>query len=376
MAEVKYSHETTPISEMLRNDASSLVAGYFGHEWSVCDWVKLNHKLETQVARLTLEDGNGNRKTAILKYIDSRFYADPATWKYLPEFFEEKINYRYLNIIRERFSRFPEYYAELPGMFLIEDLGPDVFVFNGVDTIITALAETFVMLHESARGTEQLYLQAREMSDAGKDIRKYSAQGCGEVFDQGCKDITDFFSILNIPKRERLEYFLQQARSLVMTESIFWSFVHDDLADRRQSVVLEGKVILLDFEHGKFFHRLIDLSKLLMGKVERDYEKKAMIYHHPHIPTSLGDKYLSIWQQYSPDAPSRDVWEMHFAAANIFQTMMIIGRMNEFHGTEVLYSLAGNLRMILPRLAHHLENNKAFGEFGEILITFTDRIMI
>lgn len=374
MTEELYMPVETLFSAALKDEANGLASDTFGNKWQVINLDKINHKTEIQVLRLTLQHPDHNEtKTAILKFVNPLSYGHAD---FIPsDFQEELINYQYLQRIQSRFDRFPTMYRHTGRMFLMEDLGPDTYAFDSLHQIVDSLAETLQQLHQASRDTAQLYEQVRQEAGLGADVRRYGPEGCALIFQKGCTMLLEFFSLLGLPGAERLEMQLQHAGCLVLSPGPFWSFVHDDLADRRQSVVIDGKIILLDFEHGKFFHSLIDLGKLLMGKIERDNDKKAMVYHHPYVPSELGQVYYEKWLN-AGGAPSYADFQLHFAAANIFQTMLIIGRLSELQGTEVLYSLAGNVKAILPRLVQHLQDIGYFSELKILLIKFCGRIMV
>ncbi|PST83931.1 hypothetical protein C7T94_04090 [Pedobacter yulinensis] len=353
---------------------AQLVAHAFGPGWRISGWTKLNHKTEVRVLRLGLAGPPGAETKSVILKCAARY---PVSGRYPSDFLEEQLNYQYLSRLRPGFERFPASLAQHQGLLLMEDLGPDTYGFNSLEEIVDALVGTLHNLHDSSYGTEQLYLELRAAAGLGDDERRYSAMGCARMFQKGCDQLSEFFTLLGLRQEQLLNRSLAEAGRLILSPGPFWSFVHDDLADRRQSVVLNGTIKLLDFEHGKFFHRLIDLAKLLMGKIERDNDKKAMIYHHPNVPTGIGEVYYTRWAQ-SAAAPGRSEFTHHFAAANIFQTMLIIGRLSELQGAEVLYSTAGNLKMILPRLVHHLEQGAPghFQELKALLVMFCSRIMI
>jgi hypothetical protein len=373
MTDAILSSEALLLPELLKDEATGLVSTWLDEGWAIVDAVKLNLKREIQVMRLTLQHkGQEGTQTAILKFFDPELFIPGFV---PPDFLEEKVNYQYLQQLRPSFNRFPSIYGSSETMLLMEDLGPDTYVFKSPDSILNALAGTMCNLHTASRDSKSLYESLRLQADLGADIRRYSPEGCARIFRLGCTKLLEFFSFVGLQEKPLLEQFLLQAGDLVLTPGPFWSFVHDDLADRRQSVIIEGTVVLLDFEHGKFFHSLIDLSKLLVGKVEWDHSKNAMIYHHPNIPTELASVYYDHWQQ-TGNAPSRKVFQKHVDAANIFQTMLLVGRLSELPGTEVFYSMAGTIKMILPRLCYHLKDSKHFSELPVLLHKFCARIMV
>lgn len=373
MTDHLYTIEQIVPPAALKNEAAQLVSTFFGKDWKITDWVKLNHKMEIHVMRLTLHAGGSDEiKTAVLKFFDPEMYPKGFS---PPDFQEEKVNYQYLQQLKSSFSRFPAFYGYGEHMILIEDLGPDTYTFDSLDSIINALAETLYSLHRASQNTRNIYEQVRKEAGLGVDTRRYSFDGCTRIFQQGCSRVLEFFSSIGLQEKPQLESFLLQVRDLVLIPGPFWSFVHDDLADRRQSVVIDGKIILLDFEHGKFFHSLIDLSKLLIGKVERDNITKAMIYHHAHVPTEMGQVYYNKWIN-AGNAPSHADFQLNFDAANIFQTMLVIGRLSERQETEMSYSLAGNIKMIVSRLIYHLRNSLYFSELAVLLDKLCSRIMV
>jgi hypothetical protein len=371
--DVQLIRDTAQLSSVLRNEAAGMVTAFFGKGWEITDSVKINLKTEIKVMRLSLQrQREEGTKTAILKFFDPAMYIQGFV---PPDFLEERVNYQFLERLRPSFNRFPVIFGRNETMLLMEDLGPDTYVFNSPESVTSALAETLYSLHNESRGTRPLYQLLRSQAGLGIDGRRYSPEGCARIFGQGCAKLLDFFSLVGLEEKPLLEKLLLQAGELVITPGPFWSFVHDDLADRRQSVVINGRVVLLDFEHGKFFHSLIDLSKLLIGKVEWENSKKAMIYHHANVPGELGQVYYNKWSD-AGNAPSHADFRLNFDAANIFQTMMIIGRLCELPGTEVFYSMAGNLKTILPRLTHHLKESMHFSQLKILLEKFCTRIMV
>jgi hypothetical protein len=355
---------------LIAYDATPFIVEVFGEGWRVDEQLALNSRDDVRVQRLHLRNGTAQR-AVILKHRLCLADADL-------HFIAECAHYVFFESLGDAFSLRPKFFGRQEDVFLLEDLGVDQYQFKNDTEIVAALAETFAQLHAATAGREEQYNAIRAsfgLPDGRNDQRRYGETGCRREAVRGANFFLDRIGVLHLGFEDALRDQLFRAIELICNpQSPFRTFVHDDLADRRQSITIDGRVHLIDFELSKYFHAFIDLAKLLIGKVEMDHDRGGMRLNHPHLPNQLSLAYRARRAALGTSW-SDDQWNENFGAAMIVQALMTIQRMNTEGGFALLHTMTATLKAILARLEYTLGGNPAYVELLGMLGGVQGRIV-
>jgi hypothetical protein len=331
----------------------------------------LNRRQDVRVWRVTLTDESGKTYHAVAKHL-----AMPD----ILDFKLEHANYTFLQLHRERFSLFPQLLSQEPDLLLLEDLGSENFQFGSVEAILDAIAATFAHLHVAFAGLENEYITVRArfgLPAAQDEPRRNSEAGRINETANGAATIASYMKLMSICSEETFLAAVQPCIDLIFDkQSPMRTFIHDDVADRRQTMIRDGKIYLLDFEHAKYQHALMDLAKLLIGKVEHDALRQGMFYNHPNIPVSLVTHYRKYRLEHGAKEFEEKEWERHLAAALTVQVLLLVARMLVLDGQKFVAPISGIIRELLERLKLQLKDNTAFPELMELMNALEGRIIM
>lgn len=356
--------------QAIRAGVERLASNAFGRPLRIAGWQRLNSQTRVAVARVTLTDGAGRCTSVVAKH---RTGNGPPN----PDFAEELVNYRYLMGLRDRFDRFPRLLGAAPDLFVLEDLGPDRHVFPDVDAVVAAIAQTFAELHAATAGGEAGHEAVRAAAGLhDPDPRPRSAARTLEAFRAGCAILADHASILLGAPADTVTGMAEAALEDLGDPGPFRAFAHDDMADRRQCVVVAGRVLLVDFEAAKHTHALIDLAKPLIGKAERDTAAGVFTHNHPHLPASLAPAYRRAREAADGLRVSDAVWERQLGSALIAQTFLTVQRFHELSGQRFSASLAASLKSVLTQLSRHRPDSPAHRDLLALLDRLRERIAV
>lgn len=317
---------------------------------------RLNSERCVQVARLLLGGGEVPWSTLIGKSYDAA-QASPALARIERHLFETELaNYRFLDARRDRFARLPRLLVEGDDAFFLEDLGP----FRALPTdaeMMEAIASTFLLLHGSTEEDEAGY--AASHGAAAADRRRALADACllapsETLFEHGAAAFLRWCAIL-LPAALRLfEPMLARARGTVEQDFSYRAFIHNDLSSRRQSVLVRGEFFLLDFEHGQYGHRLLDLAMVMIGKLELA-GKTIPLHIHPSLPARLATVYRRQWEaRRGAVLPNAD-WNRHLLDAMLYHVMTVVSHILLRAKNFPLGSLVTTLHSLLGRFATQIE---------------------
>lgn len=355
----------------MRHPATLLIAEAFGEGWWVEEQQTLNSRDDVRVLRLQLRKDTAQRGV-ILKH---RLCAPGEDY----HFIVECANYVFLDALGDAFPLRPKFLGLENNLLLIEDLGVDKYNFQNDTEIVVALAEIFAQLHAATAGKEKAYDAVRArfgLPDGPADRRRYGETGSRQEAERGAGFFIDRISFLGLGFEAALREQLQRAIEIVCDpQSIFRTFVHDDLADRRQSITIDGRIHLIDFELSKYFHGLMDLAKLLIGKIEMDHTQGGMRHNHPGLPTHLPQVYRTRRATIDHTTWSDEEWNENIGAAMIMQALIAIERMRAEGGLAMLHTMTATLKSILQRLRLVLEGNPAYASFSQMLAQVQVRII-
>ncbi len=237
-----------------------------------------------------------------------------------PSFLEELANYQFLDTVRDAFPYFPQLYFGNETAIILEDLGLDKYIYDSAWECAERLAETMARLHCATAGKEAEYLTARSRHALPlDDLRVWSADEQNAFFDIGLRFVKQLDAM-----RPAVPVFLT-AKEIVNHAKDFRTFIHDDISARRQTVSTADALYLIDFETGKYAHRLLDVVKPILGKVERRRKLNRYFLNTPGFSPTLFEAYYDKCAALDGGAIDRKTWEKHFYACCLFITFANLG---------------------------------------------------
>lgn len=368
--------DTTPDAEVC-GEVEALASTAFGRTVSVQGWAKLNGRPDSiRVARVGICDPAGRAVSVVAKYRPRR---GPAILDGdARNFDEETFAYRFLMTFREEFPFFPRLLGLGDGLILLEDLGPDTYVFPSEEAVNTALARLFSRLHRVTADREAAYDDARHRwgyPPADEDRRPFGPRGSVGAFTVGCRELLRWSGILQPASTATLVEMVREAERTIRDPGPFRAFVHDDLSNRRQSVVRDGEFHLLDFEYSKYFHALTDLAKLMIGKIERRIVGRQYVHMHPSVSHGMAAAYRQAWRDAGGPTVADAVWERHLAAALTFQAMVAIAQIHGVINQGFAATVPATIRSVLQRLILQLRPITAGRPLADVLEPLQARIL-
>lgn len=330
----------------------------------------ITRRRDVKVWRVKLTDPAGVSSSVFAKEL---CVDDPT------DFHSECANYLFLQKYRDRFDRFAELLAMESDVFVIADLGSAFYQFESNERVLEAIADTFARMHVYLAPFEREYDEIRAaqgLPSQREENRRNSEAGRRETAQRGVTMLADYVSLMGIAPTEPFTRQAEECFDIIFDPaSPFRTFIHDDVADRRQTIVRDGRVYLLDFEHAKFHHALMDLAKLMIGKVEHHSELQGMFYNHPNIPSELIGKYRERWASLGARELSTDEWDRNVVAAFVTQVMLVIGRIVEIGGFRFAATHSSIIRDLLARLRLQTSPYESSGEIRATLQMLEGRIL-
>ncbi len=282
------------------------------------------------VARVHFADKDGELHSVILKHVPfNRFPA--AHWKELDvEFREERLAYHFLQKM-EHFGRHPLLLAESEtGMLLFEDLGnQDVLPERSFEVLIRQLADSFAALHAGSRLLMDEYLTLRKSHGLGSqedDQRLRGLPGRRKQAQDGTGELRRLMEQHGLEMAPETETDIQADCKSIAHPGPFLAFIHDDIANYRQTFEVGDDLFFLDWEEAKFSHSLLDLTYPLLGKIERDVVQRYYLWICPGFPMALAEAYRKRLQDSHQRFFSDQQWHSGLDAALCFSFLVILGR--------------------------------------------------
>jgi hypothetical protein len=359
----------TQFAERVRKEMCRVFA--LTDEIKSIEFIPLNRRSEVRVWRVTVTDLQGNSFCAVAKQLIIPGELD---------FIAEHANYIFLHSQQEKFNLFPKFLFGETDLLLIEDLGIENFRFESEEQILDSIAVTFAHLHVALAGLENEYKNVRatlNLPAAQDELRNNSESGRRKAANCGAALLADYMALMGICKTADFFTAIQPCFDLIFDKhSLLRTFVHDDVADRRQTVIKNGKIHLIDFEHGKYHHALMDLAKLMIGKVEHDSLRHGMFYNHPNITSDMLTHYRKHRLAFGAQDLKEEEWKKHLAAAMIMQVFLVIGKVIDLEGHQFIKPISIIIRDLLVRLKNQMQNNFAFPELMELFRLLEIRIIV
>lgn len=246
---------------------------------------------------------------------------------------------------------------------IFQDLGPEGNpVPRSFDYLIPRIAASLVKLHTQCDVTKfEKYLAMRKEAGLGglmDDQRRYGLVKQMMRFDLGKEALVKLIS-----KREGDQLALTLADELcgikerVENPRQFFSLIHDDLGNARQTFEVGNEIYLLDFEYSKYTHSLLEFGKLLIGKFEWTIETDICLWTNPGFPLQLPLEYRRIMEKDSGIFYDDDEWNRGLADALIYWSICLLGRLTYMDEKQPLVgSVKQNANGVINRLVQLLQD--------------------
>ncbi|SBS33274.1 hypothetical protein MSP8886_02700 [Marinomonas spartinae] len=366
------NHTTAEYNHTVEHEIARLAAGYFNTPVQVVKKQKLNSNARIHAARVWLQTPQGKELRCIAKYLSEDYFFDPQQQTKAITFANEILSYRFLMNIRNRFAAWPLLYHYNQRILLIEDLGandPQI-----PDNLWQEVADVFVNLHTATHQQHAQYQALLSTNDQHNCQHLKTVQQ--HAFTQARDLLSEYIEVLDHQNYHTFIQLTQQVLHDLNQPGHFHAFIHDDLVDGRQSILRDGKIYLLDFEHGKFGHALMDIATLLIGKMERHLDSNVMIYNHLQAPLTLPEQYRQRWQHNMQLAIDDQHWDQHLASCLIFQAFTTLYSRKMQAEKIFTHSLAQMLGQVLTRLLQCLQGNSAYPQLQAILGNLVGKIVV
>ena len=293
---------------------------------TVLAYNKINNKTEVTVCRVRFQLPDRTTHSLIAKHMpfNSDFFHGKNSCH--PALQNELIAYEFLMHIREKFSLFPKLLGFSNGIMLLEDLGEDNFNFEDETSAQEACISTFANLHACTSGKQSVYVDIEnKLKFSERGYRVLPFNDSGRHFELGWQYICSLAGPpgvkINIGKETN------NIQRMVQKPGVFYSFLHNDFLSRRQSIVKKGKFFLIDFEHSKFSHALLDFWQIYVGKIE--YNIKKGIYFRKRFNYIHGMD--SFYRKQFEDSAGRQIdekeWQTHLYGILIYLSVCMIGNL-------------------------------------------------
>lgn len=363
--------ETVEFEDLLSGEITDLASTSYGLSLRLLRRERINTNKRIHASRATFSTNRGDTVSFIVKHYGEEYFFDEEKQKNQITFSNELSSYRFLMQQRNIFSRFPVLQEASPRIMVLQDLGGgDRHIYK---TIWRELAEVFLSLHSATYQNELCYNTS--VSSLGECANKVICSGFRNAALQGGELIADYIQVLDKPSLESFLRLSEEAAAVVDNPGCFHSFIHGDLVDGRQTVVLEGKIFLIDFEHSRYSHALLDLATVLLGKMERDVASDTMIYNYMKAPPLLFAYYREKLERQRGITFDESFWEKHVSSCLLFHAFAVIFSRQTQVQKHFSHNVAQSTRAVLARLLSCLEGNGIAVELQAILGRLITRII-
>ena len=306
------------------------------------------------VKRLTLEMPDGEARSVIVKQIHALPGDDQRNERDSVFFREERVNYVFLESLDTRFPFAPRLLDDSPEQIVLEDLG-DSEPLLSMQAMVGIVAQSLAALHNCTAEAESHYRAVRQ--SLGCEFQPEAAWlsiTLSDAFRMGRKTVTDWLSALSPRDVAVWQHSAADAeRRIAGLEGRTRAFVHHDLVSSRQCVFRGRSIYLIDYEHSRFAHRLLDVATLLIGKLEVASDD-TLVHIHASLPPAFAAAYRRKWDLMLA-SPTTDVeWRTELVAVLLWQTVVEIGRCVSMPHRRFLLGLLGSVRSILQRFLGQL----------------------
>jgi hypothetical protein len=304
------------------------MAGTFGPATQVVGYECLANRL-SHVARLRLAGAGAVPSSVIVKHLKPGDAEQGIRSAQNVYFAEELAAHRFLQRIDgERDIKPRLLAADDRGVLLMEDLGSvnqasrRPFAF-----LVPALAQTFARLHARSTGRQDVLAALRRdigLPDVAEDMRHSGNPIQAKVAELGRDHLVNEARRLNgVPEPLRAE--LDRAFAVFADAGAMNLFIHDDVAHSRQTFDVGSGVLILDFEHARYSHALLDICRLLLGKYEIEGTTGRSLWLNPSFPLELLHTYRRCLEDETGERVPDDAWKEMAASVMLLSVCGLIG---------------------------------------------------
>jgi len=221
--------------------------------------------------------------------------------------------------------------------------------------MIGIVAQSLASLHSDTAEAESSYLQIRRNLGCEKQPEAtWLSIRLSDAFRFGSEKMLTWCAALAPQHLSPLKRQVDEARQVVtQAEGCNRTFIHHDLVSSRQCIFRSGSLYLLDFEHSRFGHRLIDVASLLIGKVEVAKDDQ-LVPIHASLPPAFANAYRRQWDMMLTSPMSDLEWQRELCGVLVWQTLTEIGRCLLMPDRVYVLGFLGTIRSLLQRLQDQL----------------------
>lgn len=345
---------TTDELAILLHGVEQKLKSLWGNALTVNGYEALSERISC-VGRVSLQGKDAKYARVIVKHVPLAAFPARSVQDLPQELREEHLCYQYLGSLGHKYRFFAELFDfDERGFLILQDLSltdgkencTDADLENQselgqaeLESIGQKTADTLSALHLATFGQQHYYEKMRQQAGLpgfDGDKRSYSLLAQRRRYRLGAATVKDYAGIMNIPLPATWHQYIDFIEADIENPGQFHCFVHDDLANERQTIERNGQFHLIDFENAKFSHALLDLCKPLAGKFEMLLTTGEFFYANPNFPNSFIDHYrknLFIQGNVSID---QDEWQAAFTHALIYHCLALIGKLVEISSQRML----------------------------------------
>lgn len=352
-------------SQIVSSELENKLGNILNENIQIASNQKLNIKEYNYVVRINIKNNRSNPNSLVLKYINPLFL-DEGGWLRI-SFLEEHLNYKFLTEIRDLFPLYPQLIGSSEGLLVLEDLGEDIYEYPSQKMEWESVATTLAMLHGATANHSLLYYNLRKSFQL-EDVH-HVQENQNQLFDLAIKNLKEYCEIFNI-KINNYDVRLNEIKFQINNPGEFLAFIHNDLAALRQTVSKEGNCYLLDYEWATYSHALLDISILMIGKIEKNIDSKAYSLSFLNYLPNFIDTYRTKLEKIRQMRFDDQIWQISVSSALIYNTFLVIGQLlidlKSPSQKKLTYSYTSCLNAVLSRLLSLLEDNDSHSELKEI----------
>lgn len=268
------------------------------------------------------------------------------------------------------------YAADIRGTLIMEDLGRRNYdSLPRYDELIDLLMRALVRLHARAGRHLSRYEELWGQAGFGPHVKDRRDCCMPRQISEARNAMGRFLK--DCPKHattEQVEAELRDVIDMVSKPGIFLTLIHDDICHGRQTFRRGNEILLLDFEHSHPGHALMDLARLLLGKMELRTAAIPIqqIWVQAEFPLAAVDAYRRLMAEEEGQTFRDEDWRRHLAACLVFGAFQILGYGEQALSGSVgiLGSMRQNFNGVLYRLAALLNGWSPYPGLQEAILRY------
>ncbi|MEM7425267.1 MAG: hypothetical protein AAF441_04185, partial [Pseudomonadota bacterium] len=247
-----------------------------------------------------------------------------------------------------------------PDALLLQDLGTEPYARRrSSGELAKMLARSLAHLHCQSRPHFSCYLELRAgagLPSPEEDVRRYGGPAYQSLFAMGRDFVLSRHELACVRhEAASLAAEFDAVRKRIADPGLFAALIHDDLGNARQTYEVGDALYLLDFETARWGHCLLDLTKPMLGKFERDMSNGNYIWTGSTCGMGLYHAYRSDCSEIYGLNFDDETWGEGMATALMFAGFALTGRLCRLETNRRLVgTVTQNLRRIYACLNDYL----------------------